>query len=314
MNPKWLADTLDDNLEIGRLMTPPEPRYLLPHWGLGLCLCCLLAVSLLGHGDAHDLIRTVSEQLREHPRDSDLYYQRGELYRRHGDFDLALADYERAARYSTNTPMLDLSRGLLLVDAKWPQTAKVYLDRFLARETNHVVALVTRAKAQLQLQNRDAAVFDYTLAIQASREPRPELFIERAQALITDDGGRLDEAIQGLDEGIRRLGSVITLQLYAIDLELKRRQTNAALGRLDGIIAQSPRKETWQARRGEILQQAGRRQEARAAFITALGELGKLPPARRNVPALQELERRIRSAITNLEEAVPLQSVPGAAR
>ncbi|MBL9169130.1 MAG: tetratricopeptide repeat protein [Verrucomicrobiales bacterium] len=262
----------------------------------------LLPTRAAAHGDTHEMVRVLNEEIRQNPRDADAYFRRGELNRRHGEFDLALHDYELAQRYSTNTPMLDLARGLLYVEAKWPNSAKLYLDRFLSRETNHVIGLSARAKAFLQLTNRAAAVADYTAAIRSSAEPRPELYLERAQILITEDGKHLDEAIAGLDEGAERLGSVITLRLHAIELELRRRQTNAAIARLDQLIARSPRKETWYARKGEILQQAGRFGEAKTAYSQALDHLKSLPPSRRNVPAIQEFEKRIREALEAVQK------------
>ena len=53
----------------------------------------------------------------------------------------------------------------------------------------------------------------------------------------------IDEALRGLDEGINQLGPVVTLQLLAIDLELRRKSYDAALTRLDLIAAESERKE-----------------------------------------------------------------------
>src|SRR5206468_13039916 len=88
-----------------------------------------------------------------------------------------------------------------------------------------------------------------------------------------------------------------TLQLCAIDLELKQNHFDTALGRLDSIAAQSPRKETWLAKRGEILQQAGRIAAAREAYQSALKAIESLPGSRRQVPAVVELEKRLRSLL-----------------
>ena len=246
------------------------------------------------------MVVAVSQEIQQRPRDPDLYYRRAELYRRHGDFDHSWSDLETAQKFATNMAILDLSRGLLLSDAKWPASAKLYLDRFLGHEPKHVPGLAARARVQLQLTNRDAAAQDFTLAILHSETPQPELYIERAQALASETGVGLKDALQGLDEGLKRLGPIITLQLHAIDLELRLKQTNAAVARLDGIIAQSPRKETWCARKGEILQSAGRSAEAKAAFGEALSHLAKLPAARRNAPAIRELESRIQAALKAL--------------
>ena len=109
----------------------------------------------------------------------------------------------------------------------------------------------------------------------------------------------------GLDEGIQKLGPLVTLQLKAMDLELKQQNYDAALTRIDQITAKSPRKETWQARRGEILLQANRPAEAKAAFQAALKSLNTLPPARRNVPAARDLELRVRRELEQLNGVRP---------
>ncbi len=247
------------------------------------------------------MILAVTEELRQKPRDAELYYRRGELYRRHGLLDLAWADLEASQRYGSNRVMLDLSRGLLLSEAKWPVSAKTYLDRFLASEPKHVPGHAARARVFLQLTNQEAAVKDLTSAILYSEDPQPELYVERAQVQGEAGPSGLRDALRGLEEGLKRMGSVITLELHALDLELRLTQTNAALARLDKIVAQSPRKEAWCAKKGDILQNAGRWVEARAAFAEALRHLEKLPASRRNVPALQELATRIRTAQAEIE-------------
>ena len=94
-----------------------------------------------------------------------------------------------------------------------------------------------------------------------------------------------------------RLGPVPALQMFAIELELKRGRVDAALLRLDKVAAQSPRKETSLARRGEILMQAERRNEARAAYAAALAAIEALPASARQTKAIVDLEGRVRSAL-----------------
>lgn len=262
----------------------------------------LLPLQLLAHGALHEQIATATKQIEKNPKSAELYLKRGELHRAHEDWDAALADYERVATLNPKLAIVDLARGKLLLAANWPVSAKFYLDRFLAAQPKHVDALVTRARVEAKLGQRFASAQDYTTAITLSAEPPPEYYIERAQALAAEGGKYLDEALQGLDGGIKKLGPLVTLQLFAIDLELKQKRYEAALSRLDQITAQSPRKETWLARRGEILQQAGRLGEAREAFQAALKAIDSLPPARRQVPAMQELEKRLISALNDLDK------------
>jgi len=139
-----------------------------------------------------------------------------------------------------------------------------------------------------------------TAAINASTASRPELFIERAQSLAGEGSAYGKEALQGLDEGIKKLGPLVTLQLSAIEIELQQKNYDGALARLETVAAKSPRKETWLARKGEILVQADRTNEARAAFKAALEAMDTLPPGRRNVPAMIDLEKHLRTELEKL--------------
>jgi predicted Zn-dependent protease len=277
--------------------------------------CLLLAflvgprLDVLAHGDLHEQIKQVTDQIAKDPKNAELYLKRGELHRAHQEWDQAQADYDRAVSLDPGLFPVDFARGRMFLEAGWPWSAKVSLDRFLRRQTNHVEALATRARALVKLQLRLDAVRDYTAAIKYASTGRPELYIERAQALASEGDAHFAEALRGLDEGMQKMGSLVTLQLYAIDVELKRKNVDAALQRLDKIAEQSPRKETWLARRGEILQQAGRKEEADKAYRAALDAMATLPPARRNVPAMIELEKRIKAALqqgaASIEEKPP---------
>lgn len=268
-------------------------------------LAIVWASPVLGHGAIDLQIKDVTDEIAKQPNSAELYMRRGELHRAHQDWDSAYADYERVEALEPRMTVVDLGRGKMFLEANWPRSAVITLDRYLANNTNNAEGLATRARAKVKLGLRRAAAEDYCAAIEHSAESRPELFLERAQALTAEGSQHFGDALQGLDAGMAKMGPLVTLQLYAIDLEMKQSHFDAALARLDKVSAQSPRKETWLARRGEILQQAGRPDEARKAFVDALTALDKLPQARRNVPAMQELEKRIRSAIASTKPQQP---------
>ena len=255
------------------------------------------------HADLIPQIEDVTRQIERDPRNIDLYVRRGELYRTHAEWDKALADFDTILTLEPTNRWVDLAKGRLMADASWLLTAKAYLDRFIAGQPNHAEALTSRARVLTRLNLHLSSANDYDGAIRLSPEPIPELFIERAQTLGAYGPVFLDRAIEGLDEGIKRLGPLVTLQLSVVDLELKRKNYAAALERIDGIAQRSPRKETWLARRGEILEQAGRPEEARVAYQNALAALASLPLVRRNVPAMAQLEKRIRGQIDAINAA-----------
>lgn len=255
-----------------------------------------------GHGDMHLQIQEVTQTLEKQPRNASLYVKRADLYRAHGDFDSANADLDRAAALEPRMELLSLARGRLFYEANWPRSSKMALDSFIRSHTNHVEALALRARCLVKMGLRLDGVKDYSLAIAFANEAQPELYLERAQALNDEGAGYYAEAVKGLEDGMKKMGPLVTLQLYAIDLEVKQKDYDSALARLEKAAAASPRKETWLARKGEILQSAGRPGLARDAFQAALKAIGQLPDTRRNVPAMLELEKRIQAVLQAIEK------------
>jgi len=192
----------------------------------------------------HEQIAAITAKIKRDPKNASLYLQRGELHRLHRDWSRAAADYDRTALLQPGLTIVDLARGKMLFESGRFQRAKLTLDRFLTRQPNHFEGLMTRARVLAKIGSTAAAVEDFTQAISQSPAPEPELYLERAQ-LIAGHGKNIDEALSGLDEGIKRLGPVVTLQLPAIELELGRQNYEGALSRLELIAAQSERKEAW---------------------------------------------------------------------
>jgi predicted Zn-dependent protease len=261
-------------------------------WLLGVGI--LLSSFAYAHEGLHEQIAAITAKIKRDPKNASLYLQRGELHRLHRDWSRAAIDYNRAARLEPGLTIVDLARGKMLFESGRLQRSKLVLDRFLSQQPNHFEGLTTRARVFAKLGSTVDAIKDFTGAI--AQSPEPELYLERAETTVRD-GKRLDEALSGLDEGIKRLGPIVTLQLPAIELELRRQNYEGALSRLDLVAAQSERKETWLVRRGEILRLAGRDEEARAAFNAALVAIESLPPWRRQSKAVTALQVRARSAL-----------------
>jgi tetratricopeptide (TPR) repeat protein len=258
-------------------------------------LALAVATTAVAHGPLLEQIEAVTAQIEQDPSAARLYLRRGELHRIHEDWDAAIADYDRAAALAPADDTIDFLRGRALLEAGRAVAARVVLDRYLALHPDHAEARVARARALAALGQFRAAAADYTRAIDRLPRPDPDLYLERARAELAAQ--EIRSALAGLDAGMARLGPVPALQMLAIELELKLGRVDAALARLEKAAAQSPRKETWLARRGEILAQAGRRKEARAAYVAALAAIEALPANARQTMAMADLESQVRSAL-----------------
>ena len=265
----------------------------IPLVGLAICLS-VFPQFVRAHEGLHEQIVAITAKIKHDPKNASLYLQRGELYRLHRNWAQAASDYDHAARLQPGLTVVDLARGKMLFESRRFQRAKLALDRFLDRQPVHFEGLVTRARVLGKLGARLESARDFAQALALTSEP--ELYIERAEVLGGDER-YIQDALRGLDEGVKQLGPLVTLQLAAIDLELRHKNYNGALARLDAITAQSERKEMWLVRRGEILRAAGRNEEARQAFNAALAAIDSLPPNRRQTKAVIALELRARSTL-----------------
>src|SRR6185503_7262245 len=185
------------------------------------------------HEGLHQQIVSITAKIKRDPKNAALYVQRGELHRLHRDWTRAAADYDRAARLQPEMKVIDFVRGRMLFESGRLKRARFTLDRFLAQQPSHFEGLVTRARVLARMGAASEAINDYSQALALS--PDPDLYLERAEVTAGNarfaarDTRRIDDALTGLDDGIKRLGSVVTLQIAAIELELRRHNYDAAL-------------------------------------------------------------------------------------
>src|SRR6266850_6120628 len=140
-------------------------------------------------------LEELTQQIGKQPSNAELYLNRGDLYRAQEKWDAAQADFDFAWALNPKLDRVDFLRGRMFLEANWPISAKLALDHFLAKQSNHVEALVLRARALTKLESRVAAAQDYTRAIQLTTESRPDLYLERAQVLSAEGETYLKETL-----------------------------------------------------------------------------------------------------------------------
>ena len=262
-----------------------------------------LASGASAHESFHERIDAATRGIEADPGKAELLLDRSVLYREHGDFAEALADLERAAQLAPTPADLDYFRGRLQLEWGHPDRAEEPLRRVLAAQPDHPAAQVALARTLVALGRPLEAAAHYARAIEHEPVPIPEHHLARARALIA--AGRSEEALRALDEGMQKLGPIVSLALPALQIEAAAGRTDAALARLDRIARTSPRQETWLARRAEILERAGRREPAREAWAQVLREIDSLPRHHRATPAVLALASRARESLDRLAQPEP---------
>lgn len=271
---------------------------------LRLGLSCAVAVFVLvrpcaAHPDLIDQINQLTTQLKAQGESADGLEQRAELYRRHGQFEMALIDIAAAERLATNSTTLILVKARIFCDAGMAQPAFATIQKFLRNETNHAEGLSIRARCEARLKQPDAAIADYTTAIKLFPAPMVDLYLERArqQALL----GKLDDAVCGLDEAMNQSSPLPVLQMTAIEYDRQRGAFDSALRRVDGFVNQYPVKEPWLTLCAEILEQAGRKREATETFQQVITGIEKYSTVRRGLELTKQLEARARQGFARAQ-------------
>ncbi len=274
-------------------------------------LSCLISVAgLFGHGGADEVIGQLDRLIAKSPGEAALYLRRGELQRSRGEWEAALRDFERARQLEPGLHLVDLYTGRLWLESGEPARSLEALDRYLQARPADPFALRLKGRALLAEGHllEGAAVLDLALASHAAAgiDPDPEIFAARARALAAAGGeANLDRALQGLEEGLAQLGGPVSLEIVALTLEEGSGRSEAALSRLERLARTFPRPEAWQVRRAELLEMAGRLDEATGSYRAALTGIESLPAAKRATSGFQDLESRIRSALARLG-AIPM--------
>jgi len=254
------------------------------------------------HADLEERIDRVTAKIRTGGGTAELYLQRADLHRQHGEFEEAFSDLESARRLDPSLEAIRLARARTLFDAGKPAECLGELDVFLKGERGHAPGLLLRAQCLVKLGRVTQSIEDYTAAVDAFASPAPDLFIERARAQAAL--GRFESAVKGLDEGLAKLGPVPGLELAAIEYLRQEGSFSAALGRAVRMTGRSAAKESGLLLQAELLEQAGRWTEAGQRFQEVRDRIAAHPESRRATGAARDLEKQALAGVTRMQTRI----------
>lgn len=261
-------------------------------------LAAVLAVLVLASSTARAdpelaaRIGIVDDRIAEEPGNADLYARRAVLRAEAAEWTAALADLDRAETLRPDHPELGLLRARVLLGAGRADEGRAALDAFVAKRPDHAAARIERARLRAAEGDRDGAVRDWDVALAALPKPVPDFYLERARLLLREPA-RTDDALAGIEQGVKRLGTLVTLVSFAVDAEAARARPTAALAWVDRLPKHLKTTPLWIARRADLLDAADRSDAALSARCDALAALRSLPPSRRGAPANAALHKSL---------------------
>jgi tetratricopeptide (TPR) repeat protein len=224
--------------------------------------------TLVAHPDTPRRLEEVARELEARPGAPDLLYRRGCLLldEEYANYPQALRDLT-AALAAPGITDARLFRATALLRLGDHARALADLDAYIRAAPEDVRGYEGRFEARLAAGRKRDALADLRSALHI--QPRADLY-SRLAGLQHEDGDP-SGAIATYEEGIARLGRPVELMVALVDTAVRSRVTAKALEWLAVLEAEGGRRERWRLVRAEVLEQAGRAAEARAAYQEVLG-------------------------------------------
>jgi predicted Zn-dependent protease len=266
------------------------------------------AQSSFGHGPIHDQVRMLDERIRSEPQNSEYLIRRGRLFLEANHITEAMSDLRRALDVDLNAIGARYYLGQAFLRsgdaAQAEREARLYLVGTRDQgEDAAVLGYRLLGQALIARNQPLAAAVAYVTALSRSSTPEPAQFLEAAEAYVAGGNTHLGRALKVLEEGMRRLGPLPLLQNAAVDIERKLGRVDAALSRLESLIAQGDAREQRLFLKGEILLEAKRLSEAEEAFHQAGNAVRALAPDYQKTKAVQTLTKEIDARLGALRKA-----------
>lgn len=258
----------------------------------------IYASASMAHGDLSERINIYTEAIINFPDSAQLYHQRGTLYRQHGDIQLALIDLYYCKKLNYITPHLRLDLAKALFKAGNYNDALNELEENLCLVYKDVIAQRLKGKILFEQQKYKEAAWCFENVIEYSINTVPENYIEAARAwYLSNTISASCNAVDALNKGIFKLGSLIVLQQEIINIHLKNDDLYDAIETQKKIINNLNRKEHAYYQLALLKQKANMHESAQQDFLLAKEAIELLPIRLKFNKAILALSNNIKEKI-----------------
>ena len=202
-----------------------------------LACCLMIGLAIVSHPPLEEQVPDYTARLATTPDSVELLTLRGCAYFQSHDFDHALADFERALAIAPQDGALLRHKAATLHAAGFPDSARSVLDALLHRSPSDADAHLLRAQIAMQQGRDDDGCRDLEAVLQIEQTPRPEVFIELADAYARL--GQRNAQAETLARGCDRLGMLPLLlePLCRTEISLGEfAHADASIARLEALI------------------------------------------------------------------------------
>ena len=257
--------------------------------------------SVQEHAGDHHTLAELDAIIKESQKEAALLVARGALYSRVGQWGKAERDLRLAETLGSKEDVA-FEFGQLYYRRGDQQKALGYIETYIGAYPNYPPAFLLRARVAGEAKQFDLANESYDTYFGLSPDPQPGEYLAAARLLASTKPAGINSALALLDMAISKLGLNPQLQRYAMQLELRRDDTEGALDRWYSLEDQLGKTPEWGITLARLLILADNVDEARRVVQMVKGRLVhfRQTPARKVAgETIARLERQLKEVRTN---------------
>jgi predicted Zn-dependent protease len=257
------------------------------------------------HGDAHDRLKALDQQIQQHPGNADLHLKRGRIYLEENHLTEARSDLERVLALDPSKLGAHYFLAEALFNSEHHDLAEKHLQQFIRQNEGHNLVAQSRGywlmgQTRMARHQVETAIVAYKMAMTAKPDLTPDQYKLFVDACLAARGPYLEEALRLLDARQSHSGSPDWIQDMAIEVELKAGRRDAALARLDALISSQKRLPFLYAKKASLQLDAGHSLEAEKSLRLARSAFATLNEKRQRSKVYVELNQQIEALAERL--------------
>ena len=246
------------------------------------------------HGTVHSRIVYLNNQIDKTPHNGALYIERGVLYLEKNHTKEAYKDFVLAQKDNKIQHIAHYYLAQVALKKKEYILAKEYTLSYIKHIANNnklaVKGYKQLASIYVELNAYDDAIYAYNQNLLHTTHPEPKDFLLYADVYAKKGKAFYLQALNILEKGINTLGSLSVFENRAIELEIKMKQYDNALNRLNNMISKKKRLPYLYVQKAEILEEKGDLSSANTAYIRAIKEIEKLSKSHQNIHHVKNMK------------------------
>lgn len=252
----------------------------------------------LGHGDIHNRIAAVTEEIKIAPDSAFLFIKRGELKYQHEKYKSSIKDFKAAykLRYISVRLDLDLARSYFKMN-RYKKATK-YADKVLQQNSDHVLAHRLKGQIFFAQKKYHQSANSYEKVIHFAAKAFPENYIEASiswEKANNPEANLKAEAI--IQQGISDLGDIPSLYTRLIQLYNNRNDLSGIIAIQSSLIESANRKEFALYERAQTFIKMKKNVLAVTDLITAQNSIEKLNQRVKNKKNTVALASKIKNQL-----------------